>query len=671
MNKIALNTVPLDGGDVIIKKGSGGGGGVTINNQSKSVDITENGVTEVVANAGFTGLGKVTANVKVPSADIANDDKTRIYVEMSNNLEQEFGIILNGGCVASVDWGDGNIEQLSGDSMAHTYSKAGSYVIAVDVTAGTMGINTCGNKKSVFRLEIGEGISLIGNGCFANCANLNTLLFNGRNTELTLDLAAFQQTGIEEIYIPENIVYAENSSSQFGMSQLLRIAVVNNAILPTALFSACTSLSSVTFTKEIEIFNAVALQKTAIKSLEIPAKQFVGGGFINNTNIEELSLPIVETIPSGAFSGVNSLKKVYIGPTLMTFPSGAFTAAAEFDLTDFTSVPTCQSGAFTAAEGLRIVVPEALYDEWKAEEGWSDCADYIFRETNQEISSGGGSGWTGHADAEGLRAIGWTDEDIAYYQANGVNWNEEDDHLHLVSDDNKALYGVLTADNIYFFNNKDRIVYLPKIDTSGKTSMSQMFKECRSLVSIPQLDTANVTDMSNMFNGCRSLVSIPQLDTANVTNMGQMFYSCSSLVALPQLDTANVTNMGGMFNGCYSLVSIPQLDTANVTNMSSMVSYCYSLVSIPQLDTSKVESMSSMFRECNSLTHANLKNAKLAYQLNNSSLLSKESLLYLINNEAATSAITIKLAPYAYERLANDADIVAALANHPNISISQ
>ena len=35
--------------------------------------------------------------------------------------------------------------------------------------------------------------------------------------------------------------------------------------------------------------------------------------------------------------------------------------------------------------------------------------------------------WTGHADAEGLKAIGWTDEDIAYYQENGVNWNEEDD----------------------------------------------------------------------------------------------------------------------------------------------------------------------------------------------------------------------------------------------------
>ena len=77
--------------------------------------------------------------------------------------------------------------------------------------------------------------------------------------------------------------------------------------------------------------------------------------------------------------------------------------------------------------------------------------------------------WTGHADAEGLKAIGWTDEDIAYYQANGVNWNEEDDQYHLVSDDNKALYGVLTADNISTY--KDRIVYLPKIDTSSVTSI--------------------------------------------------------------------------------------------------------------------------------------------------------------------------------------------------------
>jgi surface protein len=272
-----------------------------------------------------------------------------------------------------------------------------------------------------------------------------------------------------------------------------------------------------------------------------------------------------------------------------------------------------------------------------------------FSDRIRAIETGGSDSnrpkWTGHADAEGFKAIGWTDEDIAYYQENGVNWNEEDDEYHKVTDDNKALYGVLTADNIQTY--RDRIVYLPKIDTSSKTSMG------------------------SMFSACKSLVAIPQLDTSNVTNMGGMFYNCHSLVSIPQLDTSNVAYMNSMFYNCYSLVSIPQLDTSKVVSMNSLFQNCHSLVSIAQLDTSKVASMNSMLQKCYSLTRANLKNVKLACQLNNSTLLSKESLLFLINNEAATSAITITLAAYAYERLATDTDIVAALANHPNISIAK
>ena len=285
-------------------------------------------------------------------------------------------------------------------------------------------------------------------------------------------------------------------------------------------------------------------------------------------------------------------------------------------------------------------------------------------------SSGGGSGWTGHADAEGLRAIGWTDEDIAYYQEHGVNWNAEDDEYHKVSDDNKALYGVLTANNISTY--KDRIVYLPKIDTSAKTSMVSMFSACYSLVSIPQLDTQSVTDMSSMFTYCYSLVSIPQLDTSNVTSMNGMFSECYSLVSIHQLDTQNVMNMNNMFSNCRSLVSIPQLDTSNVTSMYNMFGNCNALVSIPQLDTQKVTNMNNMFESCYSLTHAYLKNTKLAFELRHSALLSKESLLYIINNEVATSAITIRLnSSYAYTRLSKDADVIAALAAHPNISLTK
>lgn len=41
--------------------------------------------------------------------------------------------------------------------------------------------------------------------------------------------------------------------------------------------------------------------------------------------------------------------------------------------------------------------------------------------------------YTGHADVEGLKAIGWDDDDIAYFQEYGVNWNEEDDELYKVT----------------------------------------------------------------------------------------------------------------------------------------------------------------------------------------------------------------------------------------------
>lgn len=316
-------------------------------------------------------------------------------------------------------------------------------------------------------------------------------------------------------------------------------------------------------------------------------------------------------------------------------------------------------------------------------------------------SGGGGTTpskpkYTGHADAEGLRAIGWTDEDIAYYQENGVNWNEEDDQYHLVSDDNKALYGVLTASNISTY--KDRIVYLPKIDTSGVTSMNNMFNSCYSLIAIPMLDTSNVTSMQNTFAKCYSLVIIPLLDTAKVASMVSLFDSCYSLTYIPKLNVSRVHYSQKMFNFCSSLKYIPKLEFSDIWEesysmfencrslkkvdisgvgytyvVSSMFSNCYSLTTIELDFYNALEEGNEykVFSNCYSLTHAYLKNIALPYDLSSAKLLTKSSLLYLINNEAATSAITIKLASYAYDKWATDPDIVAALANHPNISISK
>ena len=48
----------------------------------------------------------------------------------------------------------------------------------------------------------------------------------------------------------------------------------------------------------------------------------------------------------------------------------------------------------------------------------------------------------------------------------------------------------------------------------------------------------------------------------------------------------------------------------------------------------------------------------------------EDCILYMINNEAATSAITITLHADAYARAMANADIVAALEAHPNVSLA-
>ena len=204
------------------------------------------------------------------------------------------------------------------------------------------------------------------------------------------------------------------------------------------------------------------------------------------------------------------------------------------------------------------------------------------------------------ADDAGLKAIGWTDDDVNYFKYNNYAYPWKAGN-YKVSDANKQIVINNMSDIKTYMNNPD-FQYCPMFDTSSVTDMTYMFSNCRSLTSIPQFDTYSVTNMSGMFYKCLSLTTIPQFDTSNVTNMESMFFSCSSLTSIPQLDTRRVTNMRSMFYSCKSLTSIPQLDTSNVEVMNGMFEQCTSLTDIPLLDTSKVTKMSNMFNSCTSLT---------------------------------------------------------------------
>ena len=108
------------------------------------------------------------------------------------------------------------------------------------------------------------------------------------------------------------------------------------------------------------------------------------------------------------------------------------------------------------------------------------------------------------------------------------------------------------------------------------------------------------------------------------------------------------------------------------TNASFAFVGCTALQKIlPSLDATSTTSFNGAFDNCNNLREVRIKNAKVAIKFDKSPLISKASILYLIQNSAATSAMVITLHADAYARLVEDADIVAALDEKTNVSLAK
>ena len=111
-----------------------------------------------------------------------------------------------------------------------------------------------------------------------------------------------------------------------------------------------------------------------------------------------------------------------------------------------------------------------------------------------DIQGGEEKIYTGHVDAEGLKIIGYDDETIAWYNENGVNWNEEQDSLFKLTDEDKSYYG-LGEDDIFQSNsaiNKKQydISYMPNFEISlTRKSLKIRFSKLISFNKDSNLDT--------------------------------------------------------------------------------------------------------------------------------------------------------------------------------------
>ena len=228
-------------------------------------------------------------------------------------------------------------------------------------------------------------------------------------------------------------------------------------------------------------------------------------------------------------------------------------------------------------------------------------------------------------DREGLKAIGWTDEDILTYEQNKTPHYTWQNDQYKVSDENKALY--LLDDpkpssyddnpNITFvpkknmesyfakafgFQNMKYIKGIPFFDTSNATSLSYLFQNCSSLTTVPSIDTSKATNVVGQFTGCSSLTAVPPLDLSSAKYVSSLFEGCSSLTTIPQLDFSNATSADKLFYDCSSLTAVPPIDTSKATKAQAMFCYCSKLTTVPPLDLSSATNVSNFFYDCSSLT---------------------------------------------------------------------
>lgn len=364
-----------------------------INNQDKSIDIVENGTTEIVADSGYTGLGKVTINTNIASSGgggsdipVIGDGKTYLYIKIAEkgrmNVPLYFSQTVANG--VTIDWGDGSAPQtLSGTgnkNTTHTYADVGEYTISLNPADGcTLGLGrssssycvmgSTGNNGKVYcnmlqAVEIGKNVISIGDSAFNSCYSLASIVIPEGVTSIGQE-AFYNCYSLLSVKIP-------NGVTSIGFAAFTACHSLASAVIPSSVtsigsntFNSCYSLSSIVIPENVtSIGDSTFASCYSLSSVVISngVARFVGSAFYNCYSISSVVIPVsVTSIGNYSFSNCYG----------MTF----------YDFSQHTSIPTL-GGTMVFSDNpsdCKIVVPDTLYDSWIAATNWSSYASKIVK----------------------------------------------------------------------------------------------------------------------------------------------------------------------------------------------------------------------------------------------------------------------------------------------------
>ena len=317
-------------------------------------------------NWSLADLKTTNRKMNVGAMYITDDGKTRIYIRLEEGRTSPMlGVCPNG--TVTVDWGDGTTPDiLTGTSTStvkwtpnHAYAAPGEYVIKliVDGKMGFYGSSSDNQNSAILRYSSGS---------------------DGRNY--------VYQNSVQKIEIGNGVTSIGNYAFQYCYSFTSVTIPDSVTSIGSYVFSYCYHLTSVTISNSVTSISIRAFENCySLASITIPnGVTSIGNNAFNYCrSIASIIIPnSVTSIGNYVFSGCYSLSSITIPDSVTSIGTYVFSGCygvAFYDFSNHTSVPTlANTNAFTnISSDCQIRVPVSLVDEWKSATNWSTYANYI------------------------------------------------------------------------------------------------------------------------------------------------------------------------------------------------------------------------------------------------------------------------------------------------------
>ena len=370
--------------------------------------------------------------LEVGATYITDDGKTRLYIRIAELGRMDVPLyfqqtVANG---VTIDWGDGSAtETLSGTgnkNTTHHYEDKGDYMISLEVADGCILELGQGSSRGVLgnmstaseavysnmlkKVEIGKGVTSIYNCAFVKCYSLTSIAIPEGVTSIqsyafeycnsllslvipssvtTIDDAALRYCySLSSVEIPHGVT-SIGTSALYGCSSLFSVGLPKSVkSIKTGMFTRCYSLSLVVIPQSItSIPDSIFSDCSSLTSVMMPEEITSIGSSVFSYCMALPSAFIpsnVSDIKMSMFRDCYSLSLVVIPQSITSIGTYAFyncTGVALYDFRASTSVPSLSAtNAFSyIPPDCKIVVPDALYDEWIAATNWSTYASKIVK----------------------------------------------------------------------------------------------------------------------------------------------------------------------------------------------------------------------------------------------------------------------------------------------------